>query len=81
MQVKTTYKGITKDGIKGIWCGFKPDNITVLEEIYILYPDEGKQLKNKNTEEILSSVILTDDISQDDFEETEIEEKQIEEKI
>lgn len=71
MQVKTTYKGIREDGVKGIWCGFKPDNITITEEIHILYPDENKQLKNKNTGEILDSVILTDDISQNDFEEIE----------
>ena len=71
MQVKTTYKGIREDGVKGIWCGFKPDNITITEEIHILYPDENKRLKNKNTGEILDSVILTDDISQNDFEEIE----------
>lgn len=72
MEIRTTYKGIREDGVKGIWCGFRPDNITVLEEIQILYPDEGKQLKNKNTGEILYSVILTDNISQEDFEEVEL---------
>ncbi len=72
MEIRTTYKGIREDGVSGIWCGFKPDNITVTEEIHILYPDENKQLKNKNTEEILDSVILTDDISQEAFEEIEL---------
>ena len=47
MQIKTTYKGITEQGIKGIWCGFKPDNITVTEEIQILYPDENKKYSTK----------------------------------
>ncbi len=72
MKIRTTYKGVREDGISGIWCGFKPDNITVTEEIAILYPDENKQLKNKNTGEILDSVILTDDTPQEDFEEIEL---------
>lgn len=73
MQIKTTYKGITEQGIKGIWCGFKPDNITVAEEIQILYPDENKQLRNKTTGELISCVILDDTTNQDDYEEVEIE--------
>lgn len=73
MQIKTTYKGITEDGIKGIWCGFKPDNITVTEEIQILYPDENKQLRNKITGELTSCVILNGTTNQDDYEEVEIE--------
>lgn len=72
MQVKTTYKGIREDGVKGIWCGFKPDNITVLEEIYILYPDEGKQLKNKQTGETVGSVILDDLNTESIYEEIDI---------
>ena len=73
MQIKTTYKGITEQGIKGIWCGFKPDNITVTEEIQILYPDEDKQLRNKLTGELTSCVILNNTTNQDDYEEVEIE--------
>ena len=72
MQIKTTYKGITEQGIKGIWCGFKPDNITVTEEIQILYPDENKQLRNKTTGELTSCVILNNTTNQDDYEEVEI---------
>ena len=72
MQIKTTYKGITEQGIKGIWCGFKPDNITVTEEIQILYPDENKQLRNKITGEFTSYVILNGTTNQDDYEEVEI---------
>ena len=72
MQVKTTYKGITEDGIKGIWCGLKPDNITASEEIQILYPDENKQLRNKLTGELTSCVILNNTTNQDDYEEVEI---------
>ena len=73
MQIKTTYKGITEQGIKGIWCGFKPDNITVTEEIQILYPDKDKQLRNKLTGELTSCVILNNTTNQDDYEEVEIE--------
>ena len=73
MQMRTTYKGTTEDGIKGIWCGFKPDNITVTEEIQILYPDENKQLRNKITGELTSYVILNGTTNQDDYEEVEIE--------
>ena len=73
MQIKTTYKGITEQGIKGIWCGFKPDNIAVTEEIQILYPDENKQLRNKITGELTSCVILNGTTNQDDYEEVEIE--------
>lgn len=73
MQIKTTYKGITEQGIKGIWCGFKPDNITVTEEIQILYPDENKQLRNKITGELTSCLILNGITNKDDYEEVEIE--------
>ena len=73
MQVKTTYKGTTEDGIKGIWCGFKPDNVTISEEIQILYPDENKQLRNKITGELTSYVTLNGTTNQDDYEEVEIE--------
>ena len=73
MQIRTTYKGTTEDGIKGIWCGFKPDNITVTEEIQILYPDENKQLRNKITGELTSCVTLNGTTNQDDYEEVEIE--------
>lgn len=72
MQVKITYKGIREDGVKGIWCGFKPDNITVSEEIYILYPDENKQLRNKETGETVGSVILDDLNTENMYEEIDM---------
>lgn len=67
MEIKITYKGINKDGISGIWCGFKPDDITVKEEVMVLYPETGYLLKNKVTNETTSSVVLTGDINQDDY--------------
>ena len=77
MQVKTTYKGITEQGIKGIWCGFKPDNVTISEEIQILYPDKDKQFRNKLTGELTSCVILNGTTNQDDYEEVEIEDNKL----
>ena len=70
MQIKNTYKGITENNVIGLWCGFKPDNVTIIKEIQILYPDNNKQLKNKLTGEILPYVVLND-TSQDDYEEVE----------
>lgn len=58
MEIRTTYKGITKDGIKGIWCGFKPDDIKVTEELQILYPDKDMVLQDKATKETFTSIIL-----------------------
>lgn len=71
MEIKTTYKGITEDGINGVWCGFKPDNITIIKETHILYPEHNKQLKNKITSEILPYVIL-DNNNTDKYEEVEL---------
>lgn len=85
MEIKITYKGINKDSISGIWCGFKPDDITVKEKISILYPKTGYLLKNKITNETVSSVVLTSDVNQDDYTEVIDEEyenivKEMEEK-
>lgn len=74
MQVRVTYKGIREDGVKGLWCGFKPDNIIITEEINILYPETGMQLRSKETNELYDSVILTNGIEQEDFEEVEVSE-------
>ena len=41
MQIKTTYKGY-KNGIYGVYCGFKPEGLIVDEEVPVYYPDEGK---------------------------------------
>ena len=51
MEIKTTYIGINEFGIKGIWCGFRPKYIKILQEIQILYADSGKLLKHKETGE------------------------------
>lgn len=74
MEIKISYKGITQDGINGIWCGFRPNDIIVKEEILILYPDKGKYIKNKATEEIITSIVLQSIDEQTNYEEVEIQE-------
>ena len=71
MEIRTTYKGITKDGVKGIWCGFKPEDIEVTEEIQILYPAENKILQDKATKETFNSVILENESDMGNYEEIE----------
>ena len=70
MEVRITYKG-TQNGVKGIWCGFKPEGIKVEEELSILYPEEGYVLKHKESGEYFSSVILKDGNSEDNYIEEE----------
>lgn len=71
MEIRTTYKGITKDGVKGIWCGFKPEDIEVIREIQILYPAENKILQDKATKETFNSVILENESDMGNYEEIE----------
>lgn len=69
MEIRITYKGLTKDGVKGIWCGFKPEDVTVNEEIPILYPEVGKVLKDKNSGELFSSAVLENETDKNNYEE------------
>lgn len=57
MQIKTTYIG-KLNGINGVWCDFKPENLIVKEEYSVLYPSPNKKLKHKQTQEIFNSVLL-----------------------
>ena len=53
MRFQITYFGkFEKNGkiISGIWCGSRPEDATITEEREILFPDEGKKLKHKETE-------------------------------
>ena len=74
MEVRTTYKG-TKDGVYGIYCGFKPDGLDVEEEIPVYYPDKGKVFIKDGKEYV--AVVLKDGEKIEDYTE---QEKQIEEK-
>ena len=67
MEIRTTYKGITKDGVKGIWCGFKPNDIKVTEELQILYPDKDMVLQDKVTKETFTSVILANESDNNNY--------------
>ena len=75
MEIRTTYIGINENGVRGIWCGFKPDNVTVEEERNILYPAENKVLRHIETQVIFSSVWLQDETLIDEYEEIEEERK------
>ncbi len=68
MEIRITYKG-TLNGIKGIWCGFKPEGVVVEKEINILYPAKDMLLRKKGEEETYSSIILKVDDSMDNYEE------------
>lgn len=60
MYIKITYLG-TVNGITGIWCGFKPDNIIIKEERNILYPENGYELV-KNDEHYNSVWLKNGDV-------------------
>ena len=68
MFTKTTYIG-TLNGVHGIWCGFLPEGVVVEEERLVLYPEEGYDLKNKISEEIVSAVWIQSAEQQQDWEE------------
>lgn len=68
MEIRITYKG-TLNGIKGIWCGFKPEDVVVEKEINILYPAKDMLLRKKGEEQTYHSVVLTDGDSVDNYEE------------
>ena len=70
MKTRITYKG-TLNNIRGLWCGFKPEGLDIVEEIPILYPEEGYVLKHKESGEYFSSVTLQDGNSEDNYIEEE----------
>lgn len=78
MEIRTTYKGITKYGVKGIWCGFKPDDIKVTEELQILYPDKDMVLQDKVTKETFTSIILVKESDKNNYVEIAEEKENIE---
>lgn len=68
MFTSTTYKG-TKNGIYGIYCGFKPKGLKVEEEIMVYHADEGK-IFIKDKEEF-TDVVLQEGESIKDYQEIE----------
>ena len=72
MQIKTTYKGYI-DGVYGIYCGFCPEGLEIVEEVPVYYPDEGK-IFVKDGEEY-SAVVLQEGETIEDYEEIDIPEE------
>lgn len=73
MQMKKTYKGY-KDGVYGIYCGFKPKGLENVEEVEVYYPDEGYTFMKDNKE--FSVVILREGEEIGDYQEVELPEKE-----
>ena len=71
MFITTTYKGL-KDGVIGYYCGFKPDDIEIIEEMPILNAEEGFDLiRISNNENMGNSVWLHNDDIQENYREVE----------
>lgn len=68
MQTTITYKGIL-NGVYGIFCGFKPEGLEVIEEVTVYKPDNGKVFKKDDKE--YTAIILKEDINIADYEEVE----------
>lgn len=69
MQTKITYKGYI-DGVYGIYCGFKPENLEIEEEVTVYYPDENKVFIKDGEE--YDAVVLQDGESIADYDEVEV---------
>jgi hypothetical protein len=77
MFMTTTYKGL-KDGVIGYYCGFKPNNIEIIEEMPILNAEEGFELvRISNGENVGSSVWLHNGDVQENYREESSEEESI----
>lgn len=68
MKKRITYCG-ELNGVKGLWCGFKPKGLTVENEIEVFYADEGKVFVKDG--EYFDSVVLKDGEKIKDYEEVE----------
>ena len=73
MKIRHAYEGIL-DGVKAVWTDEYPEGAIVEKEfMFMTADDENHRLKNKETEEICSSVIIQDESEQDNWEEVERE--------
>lgn len=68
MQTKTTYKGYLNN-VFGIYCGFCPQGLDIIEQVPVYYPDEGKVFVKDGKK--YSAVVLQESESIDDYEEIE----------
>lgn len=60
-----------KDGVKGMACGYKPKNVTILEERVILHAEDGYTLY-KGEEEVGGAVWLITGDTIDNYHEVEL---------
>lgn len=65
MKIKVTYIGIL-NGVAGLWCGFKPEGAKIKDRKYVLYPDEGYKLQDKEGK-LYDSVVLEGDDSEENY--------------
>lgn len=68
MKKVISYSG-ELNGVKGVWCGFKPEGVIVEKETVVYRPDDGKVFKKG--EELFESVILGDGEKIKDYKEVE----------
>ena len=73
MYIKTTCV-YEKDGIIGYACGYKPegDNVTILEEREILYPEDGYEPERISDKEKFSAVWLKGEDKKENYSEVEL---------
>ena len=75
MKLHHAYEG-TLNGNKGVWSDEHPEGVIVEREfLFITADDKDHELKNKETEERKSSVIIADESEMDNWEEVEREKK------
>lgn len=72
MEIRTTYVFKRADGVIGYSCGHLPEG-EILEERLVLYPAQGKELMNTNTEERFSAVWLQNGDTQENYTEVDPE--------
>jgi len=70
MYINKTYIG-KLNGIFGVWCGFKPNNAIITQEKIILYADQGKTLRHKESGVENISVLLENGDTEENYEEIE----------
>lgn len=70
METRITYVG-TLNGIRGMWCGHKPNDVEVTEERVVLYPSECYELESVVNKERFSAVWLKDGDCEDNYIEVE----------
>lgn len=73
MIIRHAYEG-TLNGVKGVWGDTNPDGVVIEKVIIFLTADDkDHELKNKETEEVRSIVIIQDESEMDNWTEVERE--------